>query len=52
MTDAIIGVLGMILLILLSVVVWATAHTVVAKECERLGAFYVGAKVYDCKERP
>lgn len=25
------------------------AHQEVARECERLGAFYVGVKVYECK---
>jgi hypothetical protein len=27
---------------------WAVAHNTVAKECERLGAFYVGTKTYKC----
>lgn len=52
MNDVIIGIMGMIALILLSVFVWVTAHSVVAQECEKLGAFYVGTKVYDCKVRP
>lgn len=28
---------------------WVYAHYTVATECERLGAFYVGSKVYECK---
>lgn len=29
---------------------WVMAHSVVAKECERLGGFYVGTKVFHCSE--
>ena len=29
--------------------IWSSAHGTIAKECERLGAFYVGDKVYECK---
>jgi hypothetical protein len=31
------------------VLIWAAAHGTVAKECEKLGAFYVGDKVYQCR---
>lgn len=27
---------------------WYFAHTTVATECERLGKFYVGKKVFEC----
>lgn len=27
---------------------WVEAHQMVAKECERLGSFFVGKKVYYC----
>jgi hypothetical protein len=27
---------------------WASAHETVAKECERLGGFYVNKTVYKC----
>lgn len=27
---------------------WTEAHVMVAKECERLGSFFVGKKVYHC----
>ena len=39
-------------LILLVVATWETAHHTVAKECDRLGAFYVGQTVYTCQRRP
>lgn len=29
---------------------WDCAHSTVAKECERLGGFYVGKKIYKCVE--
>jgi hypothetical protein len=28
---------------------WIAGHTTVATECERLGGFYVGSTVYQCK---
>lgn len=30
---------------------WVIAHSIVAKECERLNSFYVGTAVYECKVR-
>jgi len=30
---------------------WAQAHQTVATECKKLGAFYVGNTVFDCKPR-
>ena len=27
---------------------WVRAHITVAKECERLGKFFVGKKVFEC----
>jgi len=28
---------------------WIVAHNVVASECNKLGAFYVGGTVYECR---
>ncbi|WP_313082616.1 hypothetical protein [Pulveribacter sp.] len=28
---------------------WVYAHGVIAAECERLGGFYVGTNIYECK---
>jgi TM2 domain-containing membrane protein YozV len=28
---------------------WVVAHNTVAKECKKLGSFYVGNTVYECK---
>ena len=30
---------------------WVAAHVEVKRECDRLGAFYVGDKVYRCEEK-
>jgi len=30
---------------------WVQAHQAVATECKKLGSFYVGNTVYDCKPR-
>ena len=29
---------------------WQSAHLTVATECERLGKFYVGKKIFECVE--
>jgi len=42
-------VLPLLCLIALSCFIWVAAHSTVATECEKLGAFYVGQKVYECK---
>lgn len=41
--------LAIICVICWNFVIWAWAHGTVATECEKLGAFYVGDKVYECK---
>jgi len=28
---------------------WATSASTIARECEKLGAFYVGSTVYKCE---
>ena len=38
-------------LLALSGLIWAMAHTTVAHECDKLGAFYVGDQVYECKRK-
>ena len=35
----------------LTALIWAIAHLTVAHECETLGAFYIGNKVYECKRK-
>lgn len=30
---------------------WYNAHITVARECDKLGAFYVGKTVYECKRK-
>lgn len=29
---------------------WGVAHTVIAEECEKLGGFFVGDRVFKCIE--
>lgn len=49
MSDAFIGLAIFIIAGLLG---WFLAHGVVADECQKLGGFYVGSKVYECKAKP
>lgn len=45
-------VIAFILITLCSFVLgWVIAHSIVAKECERLSGFYVGNVVYECKAK-
>lgn len=36
---------------MLAWIVWIVAHFTVATECKKLGAFYVGETVYECKAK-
>jgi hypothetical protein len=49
MRDPFINAVIFILTIVSFVLIWSAAHGTVAKECEKLGAFYVGDKVYECR---
>lgn len=49
MEDPLEMVIALIVAGCICVVTWANAHDTVAKECEKLGSFYVGSKVYECK---
>lgn len=45
------AVMGWLFLILVGWLCgWIHAHSTVAKECERLGSFYVGSKVFHCSK--
>ena len=52
-----VGILGLqageevktaVLLALIGLI-WSMAHITVARECDKLGAFYVGDQVFECK---
>lgn len=43
------GVITAVCALAIAVLAWASAHGTVARECERLGAFYVGDRVFECK---
>jgi|694.fasta_scaffold07873_5 hypothetical protein len=43
------GMVGKMILFLLGMFVgWIYAHNIIATECEKLGKFYVGNKVFTC----
>jgi uncharacterized protein YneF (UPF0154 family) len=45
--------LSIVLAMLLGIVIgWLVAHHTIATECQKLGAFYVGRTVFECKVRP
>ena len=41
-TAVLLALIGMVL---------AMAHTTVARECDKLGAFYMGDQVFECKRK-
>ena len=43
------GILTAVIFVLTFIFGWITAHSTIAGECNKLGAFYVGDKVYECK---
>ena len=44
--------IALMLLVAACCLSWAAAHSTVAVECERLGAFYVGDKTFTCQPKP
>ena len=42
-------IIALIVLICACFVTWKQAHNTVATECERLGAFYVNEKTFNCQ---
>jgi hypothetical protein len=51
MNDWIIGAAHVVTAVLVFGMGWVMAHTTVQYECIKLGAFYVGEKVYECREK-
>lgn len=51
MTDYIETAAAIVIILAIFSLGWLLAHSTVATECERLGSFYVGQKVFDCKEK-
>ncbi|MBS0508504.1 MAG: hypothetical protein JSR53_14100 [Proteobacteria bacterium] len=49
MNDPFIWFIAIIVLLVALSFGWIQAHSTVAAECERLGAFYVGKTVYECR---
>jgi len=48
-----IGLLAIVVaLMLMFFFGWIQAHSTVARECEKLGAFYVGDKTFECRVKP
>lgn len=43
------GFMTCVIFVLLYLMGWVIAHAVIASECEKLGSFYVGKSVYECK---
>ena len=49
MSDALETIIAFIVLFCACITTWAWAHHTVATECERLGAFYVNEKTFNCQ---
>ena len=47
--NSVLGSILILVIVLATFIGWDYAHRTVAKECERLGAFYVGDKTYECR---
>lgn len=42
----------LVLVVVTAALTWIATHGVVATECKKLGAFYVGSEVFECKVKP
>lgn len=49
MASWLIGVLTATMFVLTFIFGWIVSSNVVAHECNKLGAFYVGSTVYECR---
>ena len=49
--DDFVDFLYLIVCALVLVVVWAVSATSIALDCDNIGGFYVGSKVYECKRK-
>lgn len=49
MENYVLGGIVIFVIVIATFIGWVYAHQTVAKECERLGAFYVGDKTYECR---
>ena len=49
MRDALETIIAFIVVFCACITTWAWAHHTVATECERLGAFYVNEKTFNCQ---
>jgi hypothetical protein len=48
-TDFLFGVVASIAVGALMGLTWVVSASVIGKECEKMGQFYVDKKVYECK---
>ena len=55
MSDVVLNYIGAVIVCAASILIgyagYVTAHSEVARECDRLGAFYVGDVTYVCKRK-
>ena len=49
MNDTLEIIVGLLVLFSAFFSGWVIAHNVVSSECKKLGGFYVGTTVYECK---
>lgn len=51
MTDWLIGAVSVVALLFAFALGWVFAHGTVSWECRNVSTFYVGSKVFECKEK-
>ena len=51
MTDPIVNSIAIFVIVLSQWAAWDLSARQISRECDKLGAFFVGDKVYDCKSR-
>ena len=49
MSDLFIVAIGVVVVLFTTALIWTLSASTIATECELLGAFYVGGKVYKCE---
>jgi hypothetical protein len=49
MSDGFLHLLSTFILLAVAGLIWVVSATTIANECEKMGMFYVGDRVFECK---
>jgi hypothetical protein len=51
MADGFLSLLGAVVILAVAGLIWTVSATTIANECEKMGVFYVGDRVFECHRK-